>query len=461
MEVDLLVVGSGTGLAAALAASEAGLSTLVVEKSEYVGGSTARSGGAFWVPGNPVLSALAPSDTLADARTYVHAVVNGTGPDARGESFLDHGSAAIAMLERTTPMKFMWAEGYSDYHPEKPGGSALGRTCECKPFDASVLGSELSRLRPGLLDAPLPMPVTGADYKWLNLLTRMPRKSLGGRALKALGIGLGGVALRRRYVAGGQALAAGGLFAGVVRAGIPVWTNSPLVDLVGGIDGRITGAVVERDGRPISVVARRGVVLAAGGFDHDMEMRHAFQSERLADHVSLGCSANTGDAVKLAQAHGAAVGLMDQAWWFPAVAPVRGGQPSVLLADRSLPGSFIVDQNGRRFVNEAVDYMSFGQRMLAREKAGEPVEKMWIVFDQRYRNSYLFAGGLFPRQPLPDSWYEQGDRAPCDGAGAAGRADRSASESIRGDPTRFQQLGRQGRGPRVRPRCKRIRPLLR
>ncbi|MGW0044797.1 3-ketosteroid-delta-1-dehydrogenase [Rhodococcus sp. NPDC003348] len=405
VEVDLLVVGSGTGLAAALAASEAGLSTLVVEKSEYVGGSLARSGGAFWVPGNPVLAALAPSDTLSDARTYVRAVVDGSAPDERGEAFLDHGGAAIAMLERMTPMKFMWAKGYSDYHPERPGGSALGRTCECKPFDMSVLGSEQARLRPGLLDAPLPMPVTGADYKWLNLLTRTPRRSLA-RAMRAFAIGVGGLALRRRYVAGGQALAAG-LFAGAVRAGIPIWTDSPLVELTER-DGRIVGAVVERAGRRTTVVARRGVVLAAGGFDHDMEMRHKFQSARLAENVSLGCTANTGDAIRLAQDHGAAVGLMDQAWWFPAVAPLPGGQPRVLLAERSLPGSFIVDQSGRRFLNEAMDYMSFGQRVLAREREGDPIEKMWLVFDQRYRNSYLFAGEFYARQPLPDSWYEHG-----------------------------------------------------
>lgn len=403
--VDLLVVGSGTGLAAALTAHEAGLSTLVVEKSEYVGGSTARSGGAFWVPGNPLLEKLAPSDTVADAELYLRSVVAGSASEERHESFLESGGAAVEMLERTTPMKFMWAEGYSDYHPELPGGSAVGRTCECKPFDASVLGADRDRLRPGLMDSPMPMPVTGADYKWLNLITKTPRKSLA-RALKALGIGVGGLALRREYIAGGQAIAAG-LFAGALRAGIPIWTETPLTELVEE-DGRVTGAVVQRNGRAVKIVARRGVVLAAGGFDHDMEMRHKFQSERLGEHISLGATENTGDAIKLAQQCGAAVELMDQAWWFPAVAAAPGAQPAVLLAERSLPGSFIVDQTGRRFINEATDYMTFGQQVLARERAGDPVEKMWLIFDAKYRNSYILGGSLFPRQPLPDSWYENG-----------------------------------------------------
>lgn len=403
-DVDLLVVGSGTGLAAALSAHECGLSSLVVEKSEYVGGSTARSGGAFWVPGNPVLAQQQPGDIAADAAEYIRSVVDGTAPAERGAAFLRHGGDAVAMLQRTTDMSFFWAQGYSDYHPEHPGGSAVGRTCECRPFDLNRLGAERARMRPGLLESPLPMPVTGADYKWLNLITSTPVRSLR-RVVKALGVGVGGMALKRHYVAGGQALAAG-LFGGAVRAGIPIWTNSALTELIVE-DGRVVGARVDRDGVSVEIRARRGVVLAAGGFDHDMAMRRKFQSESLIDDLSLGCEANTGDAIKLGQDVGAAIDLMDQSWWFPAVAPVRGGEPSVLLADRSLPGSFIVDASGRRFVNEALDYMSFGQTVLEREQAGDPVGEMWIVFDQRYRNSYVFAGGLFPRQPIPEAWYRE------------------------------------------------------
>jgi hypothetical protein len=124
--------------------------------------------------------------------------------------------------------------------------------------------------------------------------------------------------------------------------------------------------------------------------------------------MSLGAASNTGDAIHAAQDLGAATDLMDQAWWFPAVSPLPGGAPSVMLAERSLPGSLIVDQNGTRFTNEATDYMSFGQCLLERERSGNPVESMWIVFDQKYRNSYVFAGELFPRMPIPPSWYEAG-----------------------------------------------------
>jgi succinate dehydrogenase/fumarate reductase flavoprotein subunit len=249
------------------------------------------------------------------------------------------------------------------------------------------------------------MPTTGADYRWMNLMARVPRKGLPLIA-KRLSQGVGGLLLGRRYMAGGQALAAG-LFAGVLRAGIRVWTSTTLARLV--TDGNaVTGAVVRQGDRELTVMARRGVILAAGGFDHSMEMRRKFQSESLGEHASLGAETNTGDAIRIAQDAGAAIDLMDQAWWFPAVAPLPGGDPLVMLAERALPGSLIVDQTGNRFTNEAADYMSFGQCVLDRERSGSPVESMWIVFDQQYRNSYVFGAALYPRMRLPQSWYDAG-----------------------------------------------------
>ena len=309
------------------------------------------------------------------------------------------------MLGRTTPMRLFWAREYSDYHPERPGGRATGRTCECRPLNARVLGEYRDRLRGGVMEVKVPMPTTGADYKWMNLMTRVPRKGLPLIA-KRLAQGVGGKLLGREYIAGGQALAAG-LFAGVLRAGVPIWTDTALVRLTG--DGhRVTGAVLSHGGREVTVSATRGVVLAAGGFDHDMAMRHKYQSDSLGDHESLGADSNTGEAIRAATDVGAATALMEQAWWVPAVASADGRPPAVLLAERSLPGSLIVDQDGKRFANESTDYMSFGQRVLELGRAGTPVESMWIVFDQKYRNSYVFAAGSFPRMPLPKSWYRAG-----------------------------------------------------
>ena len=429
--VDLLVIGSGTGLAAALSAREQGLDVLVVEKTAYVGGSTARSGGAFWIPANPALVAAGSRDTLERGETYLDAVVGDDAPRARWQAFLRHGPATIDMLRRTTALKLMWARGYSDYHPELPGGDAAGRSIEAKPFDASVLGESRALLRPGVVEAPVPMPVTGADYKWMNLVARKPGKGLP-RILRRAAQGIGGMALGRDYLAGGQALAAG-LFAGALRAGIPIWRETALVELV--TEGeRVVGAVVERAGERVTVTARRGVVLAAGGFDHDLAMRRRYQAEFL-DEWSLGNEGNTGDAIKLAAEAGADLTLMDQTWWFPAVAPLPGGAPQVLLAERSLPGSLMVDRHGRRFINESTDYMTFGQTVLERDRAGDPVGDMWLVFDQAYRNSYVLAGSLFPRMALPKEWYAAGiaHRAgtPAELARATGLPEDALTDTLR------------------------------
>jgi len=403
--VDLLVVGSGSGMAAALAAHESGLSVLIVEKSSVIGGSTARSGGALWLPASPVLAEAGAGDTIERAGTYLKSVVGESASAARGAAFLANLAPAVEMLRRTTPMRLFWAKDYSDYHPEAPGGSAAGRTCECRPFDTSILGAYRSRLRAGVMKVSVPMPTTGADYRWLNLMARRPAKGLPLVA-KRLAQGVGGLLLGRHYVAGGQALAAG-LFSGVLQAGIPIWTDTTLTQLTTDA-GNVTGAVVEQNGQDYHITARRGVVLAAGGFDHDMDMRWKFQSEALQPNASLGAETNTGDAIRIGQEVGAAIDLMEQSWWFPAVAPLPGGSPAVMLAERSLPGSLIVDQNGERFTNESADYMSFGQSVLAREHAGRPVESMWIVFDQQYRNGYVFAAELFPRMPIPQTWYDAG-----------------------------------------------------
>lgn len=140
---------------------------------------------------------------------------------------------------------------------------------------------------------------------------------------------------------------------------------------------------------------------------------------------------------------------MDQAWWFPAVAPLPGKAPVVMLAERSLPGCLIVDQNGRRFTNEATDYMSFGQRLLELERAGTPVEAMWIIFDQQYRNSYVFGADLFPRMRIPQAWYDAGIAVQADTlAELGGHIGVPASEFAQ-TMTRFNESACAGEDPDV------------
>ena len=190
------------------------------------------------------------------------------------------------MLRRTTPMRLFWATDYSDYHPEEPGGSAAGRTCECKPFNTSMLGEYRARLRPGVMEATIPMPTTGADYRWMNLVARVPRKGIP----------------THRQAARARA-SAGCCWAGATPQAVRRWPPdcSPACCAPASESGRkprwcglttdgdqVTGAVVEHDGREVTITARRGVVLAAGGFDHSMDMRWKFQSESLGEQPEPG-----------------------------------------------------------------------------------------------------------------------------------------------------------------------------
>jgi 3-oxosteroid 1-dehydrogenase len=278
----------------------------------------------------------------------------------------------------------------------------------------------------------------------MNLVARVPRKGIPTFG-KRLAQGVGGRLVGRRYAAGGQGLMAG-LFAGVLRAGIAVWTDTTLLRLAG--DGeRVTGAVVDHDGRQVTITARRGVVLATGGFDHSMDMRWKFQSESLGANLSLGAETNTGDGIRAGQELGADIGLMDQAWWFPAVAPLPGKAPAVMLAERSLPGCLIVDQNGRRFANESSDYMTFGQRLLELERSGSPVEAMWIIFDQQYRNSYVFGAELFPRMRIPQAWYDAGIAVRTDNLAELGARIGVPVSEFFGTLSRFNQNAAAGEDP--------------
>jgi succinate dehydrogenase/fumarate reductase flavoprotein subunit len=437
-EVDVVVVGAGTGMLAAITAAEEGLEVLVVEKAEHVGGSTALSGGGFWIPGNSILTENGQREDPERVRTYLRAATKGEVADERWQSHIDHGPAAVEVLRRRTPLRFQFMSQYADYFPELPGGSATGRACEPKPFDLRRLGGDRSLLLPPVMAAPFPMPITGKGYKWTNLVARTP-KGLASTAI-AVGQGVGGAVIRREYAAGGQALAAG-LLAGLRSMEIPVWTSSPLKDLVVE-DGRVVGVVVVAAGKDITVRARKGVILSSGGFDRSPEMRRAYQSDAIDGSWSLGTTADTGEVIRLAESHGADLAFMDAAWWFPSI-PLPGGQLGVMLAERSLPGQIIVNGHGRRFMDEAVNYMTAGQIIIGKHTAQDPHIPAWIVFDQRYRNRYLFGAGLFPRQPLPQSWYDAGIAKKGDTITAL--ADALAMPELPATVDRFNLLANAGR----------------
>ena len=400
-QFDIVVAGSGAaGLTAALAAAHRGLRVVVIEKAGTFGGSTARSGGGIWVPGNEVLRRAGVADTEEQARAYL-AHVAGDVPPARQQALLAHGPAMVSFVRRHTPLEFAWVPGYADYYPEAPGGLATGRSIEPVPLNARVLGSELARLNPPYLPAPEGVTITQGDYRWLSLGPRHPRAMLA--TAKIAGRMARGRLLRQHTLSMGQALAAG-LRAGLLTTQVPVWLNTPLTGLEMTGD-RVTGVRVIRDGQPAVIAASRGVVLAAGGFERNAEMRRRYQRPPIGTEWTTGAAGNTGDAIIAGEDAGAALDLMDDAWWGPSV-PLPSG-PYFCLAERSLPGCLLVNQAGQRFVNEAAPYVDTVHAMYEGHSAATPHIPCWLIFDQRYKSTYVFAGRP-PGRPFPRRWYEAG-----------------------------------------------------
>lgn len=402
-QVDVVVVGSGAaGMTAAITAARAGLHVVVVEKAARFGGSTARSGGGVWVPNNEVLARKGLSDTAEAADAYLDHIVGDTAPAELRRAFLAHGPAMLSTVLDATPLRMRWVPGYSDYYPEAPGGRPGGRSIEPKPLDGHLLGDELARLEPDFTKSPRNFAVTQADFRWLNLVARHPRGML--RAVRVGARWMLANLLRKRLLVRGQALAAG-LRAGLRDQRVPLWLDTELLDLVQDDAGRVTGVVVRRDGERVELHARRGVVLAAGGFERNEVMRKQHQREPIGTAWTVGAAANTGDGIRAGQELGAAVDLMDDAWWGPSI-PLTGG-PWFCLAERTLPGCIMVNGEGRRFVNEAAPYVDAVHAMYGPGDGPARNLPAWLIADQRYRDRYVFAG-LGPRQPFPKRWYEAG-----------------------------------------------------
>ncbi|WP_262402050.1 FAD-dependent oxidoreductase [Actinomadura sp. CNU-125] len=316
-EYDLVIVGSGGGgMAAALTAHEEGLSVLVVEKGKKFGGSTALSGGGIWIPNNPTLRARGHDDSRESIRRYLDLLTEGRVPAARLDAYVDNGPAAMELISKSKWMQFFWTKGYADYHPELEGGRPLGRSIEAKPFDTRKLGDDEKYQRPNNMKGPLGLWITSKDY---HDLAMAKRTWAGRRATMIAAWRVSSNMIRRRHMStGGRALVARMRMA-LKDAGIPLWLKTKMTELVTAEDGTVTGIVVERDGAPVRLRGRRGVLLATGGFDHNQRMRDEYLPEGGREDFAMGARENTGDGIRLGEGLGAALDFMDDAWWMPAV----------------------------------------------------------------------------------------------------------------------------------------------
>ncbi|MFC8672126.1 FAD-binding protein [Streptomyces griseorubiginosus] len=435
-EVDLLVVGSGAaGMVGAIAAHDAGLTALVVEKADVFGGSTALSGGGIWIPDNPTLRAAGRGDSRTEVRRYLQAVVGDRVPADRLDVYAQRGPEVLEMLHRVSRhMEFSWCPGYSDYHPEEPGGRPLGRTIEPRPIDGRLLGEDERHLKG--LDVPAPMGLWLTGYE-ARVLMMVQRDWRSWRMLPVAGWRVVSNLFRRRRMKTLGAALIARLRLTMKDLGIPLWLRAPVTRLVVE-DGRVTGAVVGREGGEVRVRARHGVLLATGGFDHDMEMRKAHLPEPGRPDHSMGAPGNTGDGHRLGAQVGAATDLMDDAWWMPGVALPEGGV-FPLVSERCIPPMVIVNSEGRRFANESAPYVNFVHAQL--DGGHIPA---YEIFDAKARRRYQFAGVL-PGKDFPAEWYRTGLAAKAESLSALAEAIGVPGDALRQTVERFNTFARLGK----------------
>ena len=407
IDCDLLVIGSGAGgLSAAVTAASCGLKVIVEEKEAVLGGTTAWSGGWMWTPRNPLAQRAGIIEDPEAPRTYLKQVLGNNFDEAKVDAFLEAAPRMVAFFEKNTAVQFEPGLKIPDTYGNLPGAGTGGRSVIAAPYDARKLGDLVHRLRTPLRETTF-MGMTiqaGSDLGAFMNVTRSPRATLHvanrfGRHLIDLAMHRRGMQLRN-----GLALI-GRLLRSASDLGVTLYTSSPAVRLLQE-DGIVHGAVLAGPDEETMVRARRGVVLAAGGFGHDQERRpRLFPAD--AEHVALAVPSATGDGLRLGESVG---GVVDEslaapgAWCPVSLVPFPDGTTGRFphIIERGKPGIIGVLANGRRFCNEGNGYHDYVQAMLRAVPSGQEVAS-WLLCTHAFQRRYGL--GIARPAPLPVGQY--------------------------------------------------------
>jgi 3-oxosteroid 1-dehydrogenase len=376
---------------------------VVIEKSEVYGGTSAVSGGGIWIPCNHHIAELGATDTREAARTYLDACTKGVTASDRLDAYLDVAPEMLRYVEANTPVRYESLPKYADYFQHLPGSMPGYRALDPLPVDGASLSAEFARLR-----LPSPGTLIGGRVAVTSkeahvLLSKAP--GYIGLALKQFGRywfdwRARFHSRRDRRLTLGNALA-GGLRRALLDRNVPLWLNSPMRELLE-TDGRVTGVVVEYGGQRVRVQAKRGVILAAGGFERNQAMRERFLPRPTQAQWSATPPHNTGDAIAAGMQLGARVALMEHVWGAPTVHVDHEEKQRALFVERNLPGCVVVNGLGKRFVNEAAPYSEFVPAMYRDHAQTGASVPAWMVFDARFRHQYP-CGPIMPGAMMPDS----------------------------------------------------------
>jgi succinate dehydrogenase/fumarate reductase flavoprotein subunit len=405
-QCDALVVGSGcAGLSAAVTACHRGLNVLVVEKEPRFGGTTARSGGWLWIPGTSLARAWGITESPDQARTYLRHEAGNSFDAARVDAFLSNGPEAVDFFTSKTALRFDMPLTFPDYHAEAPGGAQGGRSMVTRPFDGHELGPHIKDLGAPLPELTVFGMMLGSGKEIIHFMRATKSLTSAIYVAKRLSKHLVDIVRNRRgmTLTNGNALA-GRLAKSAFDLKIPLWLSSPVRELIVE-DGAVRGALIERDGRSIRVTAKRGVILACGGFPHDVARRQAMfpHAPDGTQHWSPGPIGNTGDGLRMAEAVGGRVedALPNAAAWVPvSITTRKDGSKGVMphFIDRAKPGVIAVTRGGVRFANEGNSYHDFVQEMV---KASTPGKEITAFLITDHRSLRKYGLGCVPPFPMP------------------------------------------------------------
>ncbi len=406
IECDVLVVGTGaSGMSTAVTAAHRGLKVLVVEKEPIYGGTTARSGGWLWIPNTHIAKELGIHEPAGSARTYLEHEATTHFDPARVDAFLENGPKAVEFFTSKTAVQFDMPPVFPDYHAEAPGGQPGGRSMVTRPFDGRELGPRIKQLGRALPELTVFGMMLGSGKEIWHFMRAFKSiesfiyvaKRLTRHFFDVVRYGRG------MTLTNGNALA-GRLAKSAMDLGIEVWLKSPVKKLIME-DQVIVGAVVERDGVPTFIKAHRGVVLATGGFPHDIERRakHFRHAPTGHEHYTPSPEANVGDGLRLAESVGGWVDdtIPHAAAWVPtSVTTRKDGTKGVMphFIDRAKPGVIAVTRQGKRFTNEGNSYHDFVQDMV-KANAGQKDIFSWLICDHRTLRNYGL--GCVAPNPMP------------------------------------------------------------
>jgi 3-oxosteroid 1-dehydrogenase len=441
--VDLLIAGSGGGgMVAALAALDSGIEPLVVEKQALVGGATGMSGGMMWLPNNPLMRSEGIPDSHEDGMAYFDDVVGDIGEassPARREMFLAAGSEMIDFLVGKS-VRLVRCPGYTDYYPNHKGGNAAGRSVEGIPYDAAALGDWSDKLQRMDKNWNRGFVVKTNELRSVGYFNRSPRAFAVAMRVFAR---TWAARLRRRDMLTNGASVIGQMLKSLIesRGEPPIWTNTAMDDLIVE-DGRVVGARVTRDGATLNIEARKGVLLAAGGFSRNADMRRRYSGDQPNEAKwSLSNTGDTGEVLQTAMRLSAKTDLLDEAWWLPSVF-VADPRARALGQGRQRPGAIYVDGTGKRFCNESNSYVEVGKAMYANKAV-----PCWQICDDGYIGRYVSGANPFQKRSIPEEVIAQGAVLRADTIADLARQIDVPADALEHTFKRFNEFAAKGQDP--------------